>query len=219
MKLKRLLASALLVSSCATFAATTNNNSVFRSLQTPPQHHFYVGAGAGWGRNNVKRDNLGIPVWSKADFKKGSWAASAFFGYNFDRYLAAEVGYMYFNGAKVNVANNTTPPFAPLAFNRSERVHTHMVDLMGRVNVPLSQYITAYAKGGFAWVHRTGDIEVNGTKIVNVGSNKFRPIAAIGVDYNINRDWSVGASYTHLFGDNKVASYDALMANVTYHFS
>lgn len=125
--------------------------------------------------------NLG---WAK--FQNGSSsnkvAGQLFLGYDFVENFAAELGYTHLQAS------------------------SNMVDLLARLNVPVTQYVSFYGKAGPAWVQENS-------------SHAILPEAGVGVAFLPAYNTKIQVGYNHAFGRNDVSSLNNAYVGVAYKFA
>ncbi|MEM1243857.1 MAG: outer membrane beta-barrel protein [Pseudomonadota bacterium] len=202
--MKKLNQAILAVAATAVLSAPALAANKFNDHYTAPQqtswaNNFYVGGQGGWA-HYASDDFPGI--------KRNSFTLGGFVGYNFNQYLAAELGYKYIDGPK---AGNDEILGAD--------VYSNLITFMGRFNIPLTQSISAFAKAGGAWMRTDADLNFLGITIANEHESRVRPIVAGGLEYRLNQSIGLNAQYTRVFGGGKLPSYDLVTGGITYYFA
>lgn len=154
----------------------------------------YVGGQVGYGHFGEFRD------YGK-DNTSGGVAGRVFGGYQFNSYLAAELGWTKFS-------------------NLSEQgisLKTNAVDIVGKAILPVADGFNLYAKAGAAYV--MSDVDVKG--FGSGTEKKWFPTAGVGASYDITPNVAADVSYTRIqkTGNNSLfQSSDFVGVGLTYTF-
>lgn len=156
---------------------------------------WYLGGQLGYGNVHLAQDedmrdfeNFGISI------KDHGLAGRLEAGYNFNQNFALETGAILYSRPSIR-------------FDHDKIDYRHYsLDLLGKFSLPVTCQLSAYAKGGLAWVHR-GDVKVSGPDVdIDDGDgdhdSRVRPIAGVGVSYAFNPRFSADVSYLRTFGKN-----------------
>lgn len=163
--LQRLLNTSILFSGLA-LVATPGIGQV-QKPGIAPDTGFYIGGAVGQSKARDACDPRGLGFTGSCDDKDTTW--KVFGGYNFNRYFAAELGYVDFGEF------NATGAAGPLPATAS--VEAQAIELVAIGSLPLTQQFSAYAKAGvFRW-------DADSTVAIGPAS------AASGDD---GTDWTVG---------------------------
>lgn len=163
---------------------------------------FYAGISAGYGMTNWKN--------FVSDFSNDNGLVSRIFaGYDFNQYLAAEVGYAHF-------------------FNKSQlgegataiTIRTQAFDLMAKLKAPLSNNLNVYAKAGLGYL----DSNINGAGFDS--RNNFNLVYGLGAEYAITSRIIADISWIRYSGNSTTQAIDkyqpdadALMLGIRFAFS
>jgi OOP family OmpA-OmpF porin len=144
--------------------------------------------------------------------------AGAQIGYQFNPYIAAEAGYLYFH----NVDQNGNY-FGPWNATYKEQA----VDLVAKGTLPLNQYISLYGKAGAAYVDAQTEVTGNvmtpwGFPAVGYSATQtyhpIRPVYGVGVSYNIAPNVSADLGWTRVQSNSTIPNADIATLGLTYHF-
>lgn len=172
---------------------------------------FYAGGELGWSNLHFS-DN---PFNTQSGTGLGGGAQ---IGYQFNPYIAAELGYLYFH----NVSQN----FAPFGnANYKEQAG----DLLIKGTLPLNNYFSIYGKAGAAYVDSQTELSTSDLYFApngNVYNNAYfsqsthpiRPVYGIGVSYNITPNVSADLGWTRIQRNNTIPNADIAALGLTYHF-
>ena len=131
--------------------------------------HFYVGAGIGYGDAHLDNaSSLGFNV------KDGTMSANIYAGYAFNDFIAAQLGYTYFNNGRLTVGPT------------SATVNTYAIDFVGRLTVPVPYFtpLKAFALLGVSYLNESTDRAVG-----------IRPVIPAGQDGHFGVSYGAGLSY------------------------
>ncbi len=178
---------------------------------------FYVGGDLGLS-NVHQSDN---PFTS--DNNGTGLGAGAQFGYQFNPYVAAEAGYIYFHNVNHNYGNTGFGTF-------NDSYKEQAGDLVVKGTLPLNQYFSLYGKAGAAYVDSQYEAYSNfpvitqGGHIANANINysasttPIRPVYGVGVSYNITPNVSADLGWTRVQKNNTIPNADITTLGLTYHF-
>ncbi|MGQ7808104.1 porin OmpA [Hafnia alvei] len=174
----------------------------------PKDDTWYVGGKLGWshyydnsinhfGSTNVRPDQLG---------------GGAFFGYQANPYLGFEMGYDWLGRMEYRGNNNG-------AFK------SQGVQLAAKLSYPIADDLDIYTRlGGMVWrADGSANSEARG-RYIDSHDTGVSPLAAIGVEYALNKDWATRLDYQFVsnIGDaNETAARPdntLLSVGVTYRF-
>ncbi|MEM1243836.1 MAG: outer membrane beta-barrel protein [Pseudomonadota bacterium] len=182
------------------------------------QNNLYLGVQGGYAESDTKVSSLEPLNFASTSISKGNATVGGYIGYRFSRYIAAEVGYEYFQGAKIQASGTNT---AGVPFSVNKRPMTHTVNLVGRLNIPLVTYrFQVFVKGGGVFVDQES-VSNNG---VTVSSSKddVDGIVIVGAEYFLTKGFTINAEYTHIFGSSsrsRTPAFDAVTGGFYYYFS
>lgn len=208
MSVKKLLVlSAAGVAALGSVAAVAGGPDV-QPMPAPSYQGFYIQGDIGYAVSNWRGvfNAAGLPVTSSTN-GSGGFAVGGSVGYQWSRYLAAEFGGFYNSRTTINgIVNNN-------AF--SVRFTNWFLYLAAKLMAPLPwvDNLDIYVKGGLAY--RVVDV-TNGNN-----NDYLRPLAAVGLQYNINDQWYVKGQWMHVTGvsSNRVPPIDQFTFGVGYKFN
>lgn len=156
----------------------------------------YFGIMGGYG-------DTGWKALENSFFKYGDdtgWAAGAYLGYDFNRYMAAQMEYVYF-GNKVN----NTATFLPATMNVT--IQTQAFDLVGKLKAPVADNIILYAKAGVGYLMSdnkpSDDLKQSDPFFKNDNLNVVNLVYGLGFDYYFTPNFIIGLSWTRFNGEPK----------------
>lgn len=117
---------------------------------------------------------------------KSKLGAGAFVGYQANQFLGFELGYDWLGRMKyAGSINNATD---------SAAFKAQGVQLAAKLSYPVMQDLDVYTRlGGMVWhVDANGK---NGTTLLSDSDNGVSPLAAVGIEYAIDRDWAARVDY------------------------
>ena len=171
--MKKIIFFAILFFSTTSFSQTNNG--------------FYVGLMGGYGDTN----------WKDVGYNKDTGVSGGpFIGYNFNKNLATQLEYVYFNPT-------------------SASFKTQALALTGKLTVPLYNKINLYTKFGIDHLHSNADHQSN-----------YNLTYGIGAEYQLTPNIGTGLSWTRYYGEHSVntpnviyqPNADLYALNVTYKF-
>lgn len=136
-------------------------------------------------------------------------AGRLFAGYQFNRNFATELGVAKFH--TIDAKNSS------YYRNVNANLKTYVVDLTGKVIIPVAQDLNLYGKLGGAYVIQEFTVKHVG----NATQKKLLPTASVGVSYDISPNVAADVSYTRIqkVGTNSPNNIDFVGAGLTYTFS
>ncbi|MBU0456366.1 MAG: outer membrane beta-barrel protein [Pseudomonadota bacterium] len=176
------------------FLALTCSSAAFADFMQSNFYGFYVGVQPGYADLNYTKswltDQTGFTSVSSVD--KNGFAGRVIFGFDFNRYFAAEASYIYLPDVKFNHINNTKT-------NKSFRQQG--ADLAAKLTLPFGKWAGMYGRGGMAWFHRS---DIKGsfygvTANTKLDNEKFTPLLGGGFRVNFNENFSMDLAYTRYF--------------------
>ena len=228
------------ISYAGTFTTPGNfgKNSTAASSSVGTLPGFYVGVGAGFGgiitsKLNDADKNLG---GGNDSYDIRGFAARGFLGYLWamprvqNLQLGAELGYNYYGKNKYTLG--------PVSTRDAWNYSGWNADLLavGKYNLADTGF-SVIGKVGAAYVNQKLSVTQTGYGVLNPAwaktNNKIKPEGVIGLGYDINQHIDATVLYYYVFGNtpghvsdagvsqsslNKVASVDAILFNLAYHF-
>lgn len=122
-------------------------------------------------------------------------------GYQFNKNIAAELGYSLFE----NDSSAGTATFGPDHYKLSA------TDLAVKLILPVNKYFNVYAKPGVALVHQDvfNQLLTSDTApLINSKVNRLTPEIGAGAGLEIIKNVAMDVSYNHIFGSGIVNSID-----------
>lgn len=228
------IGAAVLSISSASFASGTMYTTpvpvaVPTGCDTTSDSYFYLGiqggvAVSGWNAINGQLISSEIrpllpPVivnttWNTKNIN--SIAGRAFLGYSFNKYFAAEFGYLYvgkqsdidvniasvdFNGKTINVFNQELG-----------KVRTQAFDLVGKLKAPITDNFDLYAKLGAGYLMMKGQNNFSFYK-----ANKADLVFGAGASYDFNENWAMDLSWTRYNSGNTKVMSGSWQPNVDFY--
>lgn len=165
---------------------------------------WYAGAKVGW--SDFYSQDYATGLQSGDTKNSDKVGAGVFLGYQFNDWFALEGGYDWLGKDGLRVSGT----------NREGKQRYQGIQLSGKFSAPIADNLDAYARLGVMGYRASGAF---GDK-----HDGAAPLAALGLEYNIDRNWSTRLEYqyTHHLGkvaDNGVRADNGLLSlGVAYHF-
>lgn len=157
-------------------AALWSVNSI--SFAQSANQGFYLGLQGGYGTSDYGSIVL-APGVSAQSITDSAAAPAIQFGYDFNRYIASEIGIEYLPKIKFYNITSDTQPY--------EKIKNNVVYLAAKASLPLSAQWQLFAKGGIGYVVRDA-VVVNGVTLLP--GNEFAcPVYGAGVGYTPFLHW------------------------------
>lgn len=168
----------------------------------------------------------------------------AYVGYQFNTYFAMEVGYSQFKAfdlkanANINVGltrminelvdtHNFAPINIPLNFNATATINTYVVDIAGKLILPLYKGFSIYGKLGAAYVNADANIhlfidlsDLNIGLSSNPSINIVYPEFGLGVSYAMTQHFIMDLSWLHVqkYNGKAFPNIDFVAFGLLYHW-
>jgi len=214
---KLAVAGFLALSSSVAFAAAP---SLLDSTSGPIFPAFYIGAQLGYGAMNysksqVKKDfsKNGITITSVGSITDSGFAGRILFGYGFNKYIAAEAGYLWLPKVKIKKLTDGTT-------TANESFSENAADLVIKGTLPFDNGFGIFAKAGAGFVHRDSAKFTSGgvTAKAYSSSNKTVPVLGAGAQYYWTNNFYNDISYTHYFKSGSLRAIDFVALGFNYQF-
>ena len=200
------LCSAIILTSTA-FAAAPIMMDSFHS-------GFYLGIQAGYAKSHYSKSwmtkHAKPTITSVSSLDNDGFAARGYFGYDFTKNWAAELGYAYLPTVK----------FKKVAFNSATGnmdFDQYAIDLLVKGTIPFANGFALFGKVGPAWLHRDDPTKtIGGSRIKrNLTNGKVIPVAGVGLAYHFNSQVSTDISYLRYFNNEAT---DLVTLGLAYKF-
>jgi opacity protein-like surface antigen len=217
-------------------------NQVFATSPGP-----YVGLQLGWVRLNQGKyiysrfDQLiqkTFPYTSVGNvfFTDTGRGARIFAGYQFNAYIALEIGYYRFSDLNFSAGLNTDVPIfenedfnvhLPLDISTKVWVRTDAFDLVAKIIWPFTKKFSIYGKVGFTALNSQGSASVTiKTPVADISFytdpsvNIVAPTYGIGMNYDVTDHASIDFSWNRIqkINSNLYPDIDFLAVGLMYHF-
>ncbi|HSW70326.1 MAG TPA: outer membrane beta-barrel protein [Gammaproteobacteria bacterium] len=165
------------------------------------------------GQSNLHGQNQSVtisPGVVETVKPQGSGVGSSLLaGYNMNEYAAIEGGFIYYSS--MSYKTNT--------FSNNVKTRAGSFDILGKGMLPIwDSGFDIFGKLGGAYFFTKTSGKVQSVSIGTSTSSVFRPMAAIGVSYDMTQNWVADLSYTRLFYSNSQIKYpDFLALGISYH--
>lgn len=162
----------------------------------------YFGAKVGW--SDFYNQDLASDLTNGNIHNKDRVGGGVYGGYQFNDWFALEGGYDYLDKVDVDYG-----------LNQNAKIKFQGVQLSGKFSTPLTEALDVYARLGVMGYRASG---------LGDSHNGAAPLAALGVDYALNKNWSTRFEYqyTSRLGkteDNGIRTDNGLLSlGVAYHF-
>jgi len=172
--------------------------------------HWYVGAGIGQSDYRDICSDFESQNWS-SECKDQPTAWKVFVGRDFNKYFGLEMSY-----ADPGVAQITAPPSAPGTLD----VHSRLVSLQGKLEIPFGKLLSVFAKAGLTYFNvnyeRTGSYSV-----LNSGDDGLEPSIGLGVGVNLSRHFAIRGEWENFndaVGSNGQGNIEMITGSLLYRF-
>ncbi|MBY0545006.1 MAG: outer membrane beta-barrel protein [Gammaproteobacteria bacterium] len=200
------LATTMLAASTSVFATAKNG--------------LYLGLQMGESKANYSDNSSGLnsffsqPTLPNASIDENSFAGRLYMGYQWNKFIAAELGYNYLGNVQFNNIFGISGADADL--------RQQAADLSAKVMLPITKQFNVFALGGgaYVWAKAWNTSTTADTMGVEVGSSQgtFTPVYGLGADYDFNEHWGVDVSWRRFIANGDLEQTDLAMAGVAVHF-
>lgn len=203
-----------------TVGMAANTNSMDVSSDDNSAAGLYVGGNLGYGVAHHELTDFGV---QPSSLDNGSLAWMANVGYQFNKYLAAEAGYLHVGEQKASYNGVNT--------GITQTMQIGGFDVAGKGIIPINDQFSAFAKAGAVDLYQTQKVSVPGTNLAKTTGNAWTPLVGLGVSYNVNSNaaidlqdvYTVRTSYTKTIdgvaGTVFLPSTNSVLAGVSYKFA
>ncbi len=165
--------------------------------------------------------------------KSDGFVGGAAVGYDVNQYFGVETGFNYLNSIQREYTGTETVNGTPVTYSGKQEIALYDFDVLGKATIPFNQFY-GFLEGGAAYVHAGyGALPLNLRTATDLGTLStmpaktrgfIRPVAGVGVGYNVTNNVAVDVSYQRIFGKDNVdqAAYlpnlNLVSLGVTYKF-
>lgn len=234
--LKRIIMSAIIGTSAlsmATANAETQSSTLTDSIDLSPtlnhSSHLYIGGQLGYANTHMANkliDPNAKNPFEAATLSNDDLAGRIYVGYQFNPYLAVELGYLQLA--------NTNKKGIDQGIAAEKKLDQHAVDVLAKASMPIANNLSVYGKLGMAYLttniretfnystpdHDNVPVTINLNNQFGISKHIWAPEAAIGINYNITPNISVDTSWTHIqpLGNKKPGNIDFVALGLGYQF-
>lgn len=200
--MKRILFLSFLASFCALFNSTIVSASEYHS-DSP----YYIEAHLGysivdWSKDATSLSGIvaldpSIGYVTNTTNGRGGFSGVLDFGYRFNKYFSAEIGYVYLPSSEEQLVLTTGPN--PEAKGEYDSWFSYVT---GKFSYPVFENVDIYTKVGLAYrsVQSKVDVKVGSTNAHDKNASYWAPVFTLGGDYPFNDNWALGIQYLYLPG-------------------
>ncbi|MDN0075469.1 porin OmpA [Crenobacter sp. SG2303] len=148
--------------------------SVPAAMAASTDEPWYVGGKVGW--SNWSNQRYSDAIQNPYDVNKDTVGGGVFLGYQINQWLGIEGGYDYFDKLKYSATN----------LAERQDFKGEGIQLTAKLGMPIAEGLDLYTRlGGM------------GTRGKGLGESKdvFSPLAALGLEYQFNRNWATRFEY------------------------
>jgi opacity protein-like surface antigen len=171
---------------------------------------------AGLNYTTFNGSPLGLAIVQE---NEGHFSGRTFLGYSFNEYLEAELGYTRYEPVKFDNIYGVA--------NAQATLHLETSDLVGKVKLPLTDFLSLYGKLGAAHVKKDASynkvakrISVSGAPLVLPANDDaiYRTTYGLGAIYDLNTTFSVELGWSHIDGQGQLQAIDFGFIGIVYYF-
>lgn len=181
---------------------------------------FYLGAQLGESSSDYQNDSSGIQDFYDANALYGAsvdnkaFAGRAYLGYQFNKFVAAELGYTYLGDTEFNNILGISGIDAAL--------RQHAGDLSAKVMLPITRQFEVFALGGAAYVYASPEDVSSTAKLLGYGNGSsegsFTPTYGLGAEYDFTQHWGLDLTWRRFVGNGDIESNNLYTLGAAYHF-
>ena len=161
--------------------------------------NWYAGFGVGAGRSRDAASNVqngittlaGLGISSSATFNTGRAAFNIFGGYQFNRYVAAEIGWIDFGNYNLNgtaVSGGTS-----VAVSETDKISAFTLAAVG--TIPINQTFSVFGKAGIAVSQDKESCTISGSTCASASDSATKPMFGIGGEMNASQNVGLRLEY------------------------
>lgn len=162
----------------------------------------YLGAGTGLVYNGLDSSNNYTPTYQVLKNKNNQVAGRLFLGYDINKYLGVEAGYLLTTNLTINDVDQ-----GELA--AKFKVKEQIADLMAKGRFYAGDSLFIFGEAGLAYINVKDTVKTTYTGFKNGENSNINVVYGAGIGYDISQSWSAEAVYTRYNG-SRDASYDIL---------
>ncbi|GEM_PF-3315921 len=205
----------------------------YGAIDTPNQIVFLTGTPTGTTPVFVNKDKHDI----------GGFAASAYFGYNFNRNLGLEASYNHFADSDYASQQTDTGESDTTVVSSNIEFKAKTYNVVAKGYLPFDNGFELFARGGASYVIQKVTYSTTAAagasffipvdndalatpKLGATTTKRIRPTAGIGAGFNFNPNMGVSFSWNHVFGNGNlksdtdaIADLDMITFDFTYTFA
>lgn len=178
----------------------------------------------GFSKSQIDMAVGGIGATSHTSSSDTGVAGRVFGGYQFNPYLAAEMGYSKFSDATAKASATLDGS----SLTERGTIKTYAVDLVGKAILPLPNCFNVYGKAGVAYLSETADVSVT-LKDPTEGTLRAKgsdtdhhlyPTYGAGIGYDVTKNLVADVSWNHIqkTGKSNLANTDLYAVGLAYNF-
>lgn len=179
---------------------------------------FYLGAQAGVSATNNKAQDVqtdGTPPVMTISPSNNGFGGRLFFGYSANPYVAMEGGWTYLAPSTYSIPSSVAPSVCG-----NPTIQESAFDVVGKGTLQVQDF-GAFFKAGAAFTFQKLSgrlVDQTAACVANQTNKSIRPVAAIGVSYDLTQNWVTDLTWMRIFGNGTFQSADLVALGITYHF-
>lgn len=193
---------------CSGAALATGSDGYYLGLQLGESMSDYTTTSSGI------IDFFGVPSVPGASIQNDAFAGRVYLGYQFNKFIAAELAYDYFGQVQFEKIYGISAA--------SGDVTQQGTDLTAKVMLPVTKQFDVFALGGVAYVWaKSHDISTTASQLgLDSGSAEgaFAPVYGLGADYNFSDAWGVDLAWRRYLPRGDLSQISMATAGISYHF-
>ncbi|HLF66063.1 MAG TPA: outer membrane beta-barrel protein, partial [Gammaproteobacteria bacterium] len=126
--------------------------------------------------------------------KDGNFGGRVYVGYQYNQYLAAEIGATYYGEADVTVNGTKVEP------------ETYGGDVVGKMFVPVFGPFSLFGKAGLGYLHVNDAANYDTSSSVSRTENRINFIYGLGAEYSINANLYLDAGWSRNLGRSDIGA-------------
>jgi hypothetical protein len=169
----------------------------------------YAGLQLGETSNHYSLSMLGL---QSATVHYEGFSGRAYLGYQLNRYIGIESGFLRFTPAKLHTINGV--------LNLNGRIRDYSVDALLAANFPLPHNYFIFGKFGVAYHFAKPSHSIRAMSTNDYAESEvahYRPMTMLGIGYAINRHVGIDASYTQVFRHRMMPKGTLWALGVSYY--
>lgn len=177
------------------------------------QNGIYLGLQGGESNANYSDDSLSsdfdLAGANSSSVDNTSWAARIYGGYQFNKYIAAELGYSYLGQVDFNNIDGLN--------NADAQLLQQGIDLTAKIMLPITSKFSVFALLGGDYMIVSADS--SSSSVIQASGNQtgWGVTYGLGAEYDFNPKWGIDATWRRFDANNGIQDTDLFTLGIAWH--